>query len=171
MDLDPSKVNIHGGAVSIGHPIGWVCSSFVCRSNTKRLNSTWFLGKRNRQSTTRTINFLSFKDLRSKVSDSVKSNNFICTRISRQLCTFGYILLTKYYKSSQYKLSKNYLYNTIYKILQYWTIENYNKLSKLLYMRAVFDWTITLKEAAAASVKRFWRSCLPVLLYSKINPS
>lgn len=26
MELDPSKVNIHGGAVSIGHPIGWVCS-------------------------------------------------------------------------------------------------------------------------------------------------
>lgn len=22
LDLDPSKVNIHGGAVSIGHPIG-----------------------------------------------------------------------------------------------------------------------------------------------------
>ena len=22
MDLDPSKVNIHGGAVSLGHPIG-----------------------------------------------------------------------------------------------------------------------------------------------------
>ena len=26
MELDPSKVNIHGGAVSIGHPIGWVRS-------------------------------------------------------------------------------------------------------------------------------------------------
>jgi acetyl-CoA acetyltransferase len=24
MNLEPSKVNIHGGAVSIGHPIGWV---------------------------------------------------------------------------------------------------------------------------------------------------
>lgn len=22
LDLDPSKVNIHGGAISIGHPIG-----------------------------------------------------------------------------------------------------------------------------------------------------
>ena len=24
MELDAGKVNIHGGAVSIGHPIGWV---------------------------------------------------------------------------------------------------------------------------------------------------
>ena len=27
-DLDPEKVNIHGGAVSLGHPVGWVIGIF-----------------------------------------------------------------------------------------------------------------------------------------------
>jgi len=29
LDLDPAKVNMHGGAVSIGHPIGYVSSLFL----------------------------------------------------------------------------------------------------------------------------------------------
>ena len=28
LDIDPAKVNMNGGAVSIGHPIGLVCISY-----------------------------------------------------------------------------------------------------------------------------------------------
>ena len=35
--LDPKKVNIHGGAVSIGHPIGYEdATTTLCQSNSKR---------------------------------------------------------------------------------------------------------------------------------------
>ena len=29
LDIDPAKVNMNGGAVSIGHPIGLVCISYI----------------------------------------------------------------------------------------------------------------------------------------------
>lgn len=29
LGIDPAKVNIHGGAVSLGHPIGFVASSLI----------------------------------------------------------------------------------------------------------------------------------------------